>query len=276
MKKVSKKNIIITGGTGLLGGHFYNKYKLRYNIIKYKGRIEESKNFERWIKNKKFDYFIHFAAITKSVTHSNKKKFNLINIVSTKKIILFLNKLKMNKFKYFLFISSSHVYGYSKIKIKETHTRNPHNAYGISKKKIEDFIYKNKNKYFFKFGIARIFNITGKKQSAGYFIPDMSKKIKLETKLDNINKYRDFIHLDDAVKALELLLIKQHEEPINISSGKKINLMTICKWLGKKKFVKKISFNKRRGGDIYGDNSNLRKLGIKKFKNIYQILKPFI
>lgn len=276
MKKVSKKNIIITGGTGLLGGHFFNKYKLKYNIIKYRGRIEESKNFEKWIKNKRFDYFIHFAAITKSITHSNKKKFNLINIVSTKKIIFILNKLKMNKFKYFLFISSSHVYGYSKIKIKETHIRKPHNAYGISKKKIEDFIYKNKKNYFFKFGIARIFNITGKKQSSGYFIPDVSKKIKLETKLDNINKYRDFIHLDDAVKALELLLIKQHEEPINISSGKKINLITICKWLGKKKYVKKILFNKRRGGDIYGDNSNLKKLGIKKFKNVYQILKPFV
>lgn len=276
MKKVSKKNIIITGGSGLLGGHFYSKYRLKYNIIRFKGRIEETTKFKNWIRSKKFHYFIHFAAITKSITNSNKNRINLINIYSTKKIISILNKLKFKQLKYFLFISSSHVYGFSKNKIKETHKRKPHNAYGVSKKIVEDFIEKEKKKSSFKFGIARIFNITGIKQSPGYFIPDIIKKIKLNKKIYNVNKYRDFIHLDDAVKALELLLIKQYEKPINISSGKKINLITICKWLNDNKDRNKIIFDNKRGGDIYGNNTNLKKLGIKKFKNIYQILKSFL
>lgn len=275
MKKAFKKKIIITGGTGLLGGHFYNKFKLKYNIIKYNGRIENFDKFNKWIKNKEFDYFIHFAAITKSNKIINKKKINLINIVSTKKLISSLNKIKIRKLKYFLFISSSHVYGYSKKKIKENYKRNPHNTYGESKKRIEDFIIKYRKKSFFKFGIARMFNITGIKQSPGYFIPDMLKKIKLDKKIFNINKFRDFIHLDDAVKALELLLINRYEKPINISSGRRINLVTICKLLNLK-HKKKIFYDKKKGRDICGDNSNLKKLGIKKFKNINEILKPFM
>ena len=62
-----------------------------------------------------------------------------------------------------MFVSSSHVYGFSKDKIKENKRRLPQNIYGASKK-VEDFIIRNKKRLSFNIGIARIFNLIGKNQ----------------------------------------------------------------------------------------------------------------
>ena len=273
--KKYKKKIVITGGSGLLGKYFYRKYKNVYKIIKYPYRIEKFKRFEKWLTKKKFDYFIHFAAITKNESKKYKDILQLVNVKSPIKILNIINKKNINNFSYFLFISSSHVYGYSKNKIKENKKRVPQNSYGLSKKKVEDYIINNRKKYNFKVGIARIFNSTGPKQKKGNFVPDMILKMKNINKIKNINQYRDFIHIDDVSKSIKRLIEREIEYPINISSGQKINLINACKILNDKFVKKEVLFDLKKGSDIYGDNSLLKKIGIKKFKNIYQILSAY-
>ncbi len=273
--KKYKKKIVITGGSGLLGKYFYKKYKNVYKIIKYPYRIEKFKRFEKWLSKKKFNYFIHFAAITKNESKKYKDILQLVNVKSPIKILNIINKKNINNFSYFLFISSSHVYGYSKNKIKENKKRVPQNSYGLSKKKVEDYIMHNRKKYNFKVGIARIFNSTGPKQKKGNFVPDMILKMKKINKIKNINQYRDFIHIDDVSKSIKRLIEREIEYPINISSGQKINLINACKILNDKFVKKEVLFDLKKGSDIYGDNSLLKKIGIKKFKNIYQILSAY-
>lgn len=272
---MSKKRIIITGSTGLLGSYFYNKYKNKYKIIKYPFRIEKFSKFQKWINNKNFDFFIHFASITNNIKNSTKK-INLINVKATINLLESIQKSKINNFKYFLFISSSHVYGFSKIKIKENKKRKPHSIYGHSKKKVEDFIIRNRNNFFFKIGIARIFNITGPKQRFGYFFPDIIEKMRNEENIKKINQYRDFIHIDDVCESILNIMEKKYEPPINISSGKKINLINVCKKINKIYFKKKFSYEMKRGKDLFGNNNLLRSLGKKKFKNIIQVIKSYI
>ncbi len=275
MKKKYKKKIIITGGSGLLGNYFYKKYKNIYTITKYPYRIEKFKKFEKWLSKRKFNYFIHFAAITKNESKQFKKILNLVNIKSPIRILNIINKKKINNFSYFLFISSSHVYGYSKNKIKETRGRIPQNTYGKSKKKVEDYIIDNRKKFNFKIGIARIFNSTGPKQKKGNFVPDMISKMKNIKMIKNINQFRDFIHIDDVSKSIKLLIEKEIENPINLSSGEKINLINACKILNKKFVKKEVSFNLKRGKDIFGDNTFLKRLGIKRFKSANQSLLSY-
>ena len=275
LNKASKKKIVITGGKGLLGSNFYNKYKKKYYIIKYPYRIEHFSKFKKWLKDKNFNYFIHFAALTRSECIKRKKNLNLINVKSTINLIKSLNQEKIRHFKYFLFISSSHVYGTSSKKIKENKKTSPNNSYGFAKKKVEDFILKNRNKFGFKIGIARVFNSTGPKQKLGNFVPDMIKKIKRNNFIDNVNQYRDFIHIDDVTESLLLLIKKRFHKPINISSGKKINLIQVCKIINQTYVQKKITYGKKRGKDLFGDNKLLKSIGKRKFKNIYQIIKSF-
>ena len=141
MNKKNKKKIVITGGSGLLGNYFYKKYKSTFSIIKYPYRIEKFNKFKQWVSNKQIDCFIHFAAITKNESKKYKNSLNLINVKSPITIMNLLNKRNLFKLNYFLFISSSHVYGFSKTEIKETQKRNPQNIYGKSKKKVEDYIF---------------------------------------------------------------------------------------------------------------------------------------
>ena len=276
MKKAFKKSIILTGGSGLIGSYFKKKYEKKYKIINYPNRIENISKFENWVSKKKFNIFIHFAAITRNESKKFKKHLKLINVISTKKIIEALNKINISDFNYFLFISSSHVYGFSRNKFNEKSIRFPQNPYGKSKKKVEDFIIANRRKFNFKIGIARIFNTTGYKQKKGNFVPDMIEKIKKNNRITNVNQFRDFIHIDDVCKSIELIIKKQFIKPINIASGKKINLINVCKIINKLYVKKKdLFFEEKKGRDLIGDNSLLKKIGIKKFKNIKLILKSY-
>lgn len=278
LKKVSKKIIFITGGKGVLGSYFYDKYKKKYKIISFPYRLEQINKLQEWCTKKKFHYFIHFAAITSK----QKKNYNKINLINKKlpiKIIKLLQKNLKKEFKYFLFISTSHVYGFHKKKISEYDNRKPFNKYGKTKKAVEDFILNQKNKFYFKIGIARIFNFTSDKQNKGHFIPDVYLKIKNNRNLINFNKNRDFIHIDDVARSLELMISKNKDKALNICSGKKINLISLIKKLNSMSLNKNLVFinsRKKANQDIYGNNSLLKKLGIKKFKNLNIILKSFL
>ncbi len=269
-----KKKIIITGGTGLLGSYFLKKYKNKYKIIKYPFRIEKFAKFENWVNNKKFDFFIHFASITNN-NKNNSNTIDLINVKSSINLLKTINKKKIENFKFFLFISTSHVYGFSKNKITENKRRLPYSAYGNSKKKVEDFIIKNRNKFFFKIGIARVFNITGPKQREGYFIPDVIKRMRTENKIKNINRFRDFIHIDDVCESIINIMERKFDHPINISSGKKINLIDVCKKINKLYFKKELFYEKKRGKDLFGNNRLLKSLGKNKYKDIIEIIKSY-
>ena len=278
LKKVSKKIVLITGGKGVLGSYFHKKYKKKYRIIHLPYRLEQFDKIEKWVKNKNFHFFIHFAAIT-SKTNKNFNKINLINKEVPINLINLFQKKFIKNFKYFLFISSSHVYGFHKKKILESDKRKPFNKYGNSKKNVEDFIIKNKKKFYFKIGIARIFNFTSNKQNYGHFVPDVYSKIKNRKNLINLNINRDFIHIDDVTRSLELMIKKQIDKPINICSGKKINLISLTKKLNLMTFNRDLKFinsKKKNNQDIYGNNNLLKKLGIKKFKNLNIILKSFL
>jgi len=278
LKKVSKKIILITGRKGVLGSYFYNKYKKKYKIISFPFRLEKVYKLEEWVRKKKFHYFIHFAAIT-SKQNKNYNKINLVNKKLPIKIIGLLQKNFKKDFKYFLFISTSHVYGFHKKKISEYDTRKPFSKYGNSKKAVEDFILDRKKSFYFKIGIARIFNFTSGKQDKGHFIPDVYEKIKNEKNLINLNKNRDFIHIDDIARSLELMLNKKKDKALNICRGEKINLLSLTKKLNSMSLKKDLVFinsRKKINQDIYGNNSLLKKLGIKKFKNLNIILKSFL
>ena len=122
--------------------------------------------------------------------------------------------------------------------------------------------------------MARIFNFTHHLQKEGHFIPDIIKKIKKQKKIDNINCYRDFIDIDDVCSAIYKILKNNYNGPINICSGKRVNLVNITKYMSKK-MNKTAIIDKKRTLDLLGDNSKLKALGLNKFKSVNKILNKF-
>ena len=51
--------------------------------------------------------------------------------------------------------------------------------------------------------------------------------------------------------------------------------MYICKNINKLYFNKKLSYEKRRGKDLFGSNQLLKSLGKNKFKDIIEIIKSY-
>lgn len=271
MKKAYKQIVGITGASGVLGKYFIRHSKKKFIFKIYKDKIENSSILTKWLKkNKNIEIFLHFAAIASVVdSKKNKERTFLINTNSTIKLLQTLKKLQNNKLKYFLFASTSHVYKPSFNKIKENAERSPINSYGKSKKRVEDFIIKNRKFFLFKIGIARIFNFYNISQKKGFFIPDIiskfrNKKTKL-LKIKKVNTFRDYINLRDLVDILLYLINNKIDKPINIGSGIKLNLINIIKKL-KTKYKSKINidYETKKYPGLVADISFLRKIGYKK------------
>ncbi len=251
----------ITGSTGTLGSYISKKYK---NIKKFKGKIENKKNVDNWIKKNNLDVIIHLAAIVPvKKVNSNKKKALLVNLDGTKNIIDSLNKYS-NKKVWLFYSSTSHVYSYGYRIKKETNNTIPLNYYGKTKKLAENYIVKNQKKIIPCVG--RIFSYTYHNQNKNFLIPSLIKKLKSKKKniyFENLNHYRDFITIYDIYNAIKKLMSKKIKGIYNISSGKKINLKDILLTLNKK-YKKNIHFNDNKfKTTLYGSNNKLRNIGWK-------------
>ena len=139
------------------------------------------------------------------------------------------------------------------------------NIYGNSKKKVEDYVSRNKRKIKFKIGIARIFNFYSPKHGDGFFINDMKKKLKFNNKILRINTPRDYINLNQLCEIIFFMINKNISKPLNIASGKKINLNDLSKLIIKKyNFKANITFEKKTYPGLFANINLLRKLGYKK------------
>ena len=232
----SKLNCGITGFKGVLGSEFIKKKK--FNFIKFTGDISKKKQVNYWIRSNKFDLIIHFAAIVPTAqVNRNYQKALKVNFNGTKNLVdsIISNKKKI---KWFFFSSTSHVYNYSKNKIKETSIEKPISKYGYTKYVAENYILKKFKKNNIKYCIGRIFSFTHKKQLNDFLIPAIKEKIKKNFKVlkfKNLNHFRDFISTNDICRAIYFLWKKKYSGIINIGSGKKVYLKNIVYYLTTKK-----------------------------------------
>ncbi len=274
MKK--KIKIAMTGSRGTLGKRFRRIYKnYIFKLITFD--ITNKSKLQKWIKKNNFDIFIHFAAIVPThQVEANKIRALKVNYYGTKYIVDSLQN-KQAKF-FFFYASTSHVYNFSKNKLKENSKINPINYYAITKLKSEKYIQKNMKKT--PHAIGRIFSFSDTNQSDLYFIPSVFKKLKEKKNLYsfyNLNKKRDFISTKDIVAAINFICTKKKEGIFNIGSSKGYLLKDIVKLINKMFFNrKKITFNDTKNNeDLISNNTKIIKIGWKPRDNIRSILKSY-
>ena len=84
---------------------------------------------------------------------------------------------------------------------------------------------------------------------------------------------RDFIHTED-VQSYACSYCKRFEGPVNVASGRKINLILLAqKYLKKIKSSSIISINNTAKQNLYADISILKKLGFTPKRNIGYLVK---
>ena len=278
--KVKKKVIAISGSNGVLGKTFINKFnKYSYQIIDFD--ICNSKKLKKWIKTKKFDAFIHLAAI---VPLKKVKKQKLLayktNFLATKTIVDSLIKYKNKKNFSFFYASTSHVYKTSNSRITENSKLKPLSYYAVTKYLSEKYILQKMENTKINYTIGRIFSFTDYGQDKSFLIPSIFnlflEKNKI-TKFSDLNQYRDFISTSDIVAAINCLFRKKAKGIFNIGSGKKYYLKNLV-LLIKKSFFKNqkvLFFNMKKGKDLVANNSKILNLGWKPKNSIDDIINEY-
>lgn len=270
---MKKKIIGITGATGVLGAYFIKKYK-NYEYDIFEGDITNLKDVKLWIQNTNAKYILHFASkVSTKYVKKNYQKALEVNYLGTKNLVR--NICKYKKDIWLFFASSSHVYKSSNRILKEIDEVRPITLYGRTKLRAENYLLKDHLKNKLKICIGRIFSFTNKKQKKPYLIPSLHEKINKQRdsiNIDNLNHVRDFCHIEDICRAINLLKKKKLSGTFNIGTGKGTNLLNIIKLINIKN--KKITSKKNlKKTFLVANISKIKKIGFKPRYGIKKIIK---
>ena len=237
----NSETVLITGGLGQIGYYTYLLLKDQYkicvldNLSNSKFEAPDDVTFiQNDVQNKdsyknlpNIDYIIHLAAqlsINKSVSDPIFDAEN--NILGTLQLLEFA---RSEKIKRFIHISSASTFGEPKfLPITEDHPRNPISPYGLSKLVSEKYVRLYSELYNLETIVLIPFNIYSPLQHADdpyagviyQFIEAIKKGDTYSIEGDG-NQTRDFIHVKDVARAIEMALKSETavNQVINIGSG---------------------------------------------------------
>ena len=251
-------NVLITGGAGFIGSHVvrlfvtnYPQYQI-YNldVLSYAGSLDnltDLKNNENYIfiegdicdneliknifKKYKISRVIHLAAeshVDRSIT--DPFSFAQTNVMGTLNLLQVAKNSWQDNYinKLFYHISTDEVYG-SLGKdglFLETSKYDPHSPYAASKASSDHFVRSYKDTYDFPVIISNCSNNFGPNQFTEKLIPLVVKNIinnKPIPVYGNGENIRDWIYVDDHVKAIDLIFHKgQIGETYNIGGSNEL------------------------------------------------------
>jgi UDP-glucose 4-epimerase len=247
-----KKRILISGSKGFVGRALISSLPSDlYDVSQIKSSQDLDLCDLRTVDDlPNADIIVHLASksyVPDSFT--NPEKFYRNNFLSTLNL---LEKAKKNNSK-FIFVST-YVYGRpSYLPIDENHPTSPLNPYTQSKLICEELC----NSYARDFGIdviiIRPFNIYGPGQNSSFLIPTILNQLKLkEINLNDPRPKRDYVHVDDFVNAIRIIIDKGFigYNIFNIGTGKSYSISDIMNIIiaeNKNKIFVKYSEIERKG-----------------------------
>jgi len=295
--------ILVTGGAGFIGSHLVDrlikeghkvvvvdnlstgkKENLNPKAKFYKADIRGLK-ISQIFKKEKPEVVYHLAAqvdVRKSV--ENPIESAKVNILGSLNILENCKKFKIKKF---IFPSSAGVYGEAKnLPIKENYPLNPIAPYSIGKLAIEKYLsfYQTQGLPFVSLRYANIYGPRQSGSGEGSVVAIFINKILKGEKpvvFGNGNQTRDFLYVDDAVKAAISALKAKSGSIYNVGTNKEITINSllelILKILNKK--IKPIYKPLRKGEIIKSriDYSKIKKeLGWQPKDDLKEGLKKTI
>ena len=279
--------IAITGGTGFIGKNIVRHLLLKGHEIlllthnaKLKIKSDHFKSVKCDITNlktleqisvKKIDVLLHLAAQS-----SGPKSFEIPEIDIKTNIFGTLNMIKwcdQNNIKRILFASSFTVYGdvFNEEKLKEDFSCKPKSVYGLSKYACENLLRIYGMSLGIEWNALRMFNVYGQGQDSNLKdqgIVNIFKDFIINGNYipvkGSLNRFRDFIYIDDVVDAWEacLMIDKNPNQVSNLASGDKTHISELINVLiekfGNKKDIKIEEIGSTHG-DIMGCYADISK-----------------
>ncbi len=134
-----KKNILLTGSSGFVGGNFKNRHADEFNFETASLQLTAPEN----LSYEGIDSIVHCAALVHQMNGAPDEAYDYANFQLTKK---FADCAKLTGVGHFVYISTAHVYGDSgqlydhHSSLSENSVCAPKDAYGKSKLKAEKYL----------------------------------------------------------------------------------------------------------------------------------------
>ena len=262
--------VLVTGGGGYIGSALLKKLLERgYEVCSvdnlfrgsyaYVSNLKDSngvkllvgdicslKDLEDDLNKVHFDAIVHLAAIPGlERCLKNPSRAVLTNIYGTYNILEFARENDVGKV---VFSSSAAVYGEPIMTpIPEEHPLNPLNLYGVTKLAAEKLMYSYHRAYGLSTVILRLGNVYGV-GAYTYWETVIPKFVRQALRGEALTIYgdgrqsRDFIHVLDVVKAIELVLISENKlvggDVFNVASGEPLSINNLAKTVSEVVFEK--------------------------------------
>jgi nucleoside-diphosphate-sugar epimerase len=278
-----KLTALITGGAGFIGSNlarFLKEKNFNVYIIDdlSTGNLENIKdinvnfihsdirNINKINNLPYFDVIFHLAAsVGRQKSIKNPYLDTEINIIGTLSLLEYIVKNKVSKI---IYSSSAAIYGeLVEDYISEDHPLNPDSPYGVSKLAAEKMINCFSSMYRFKAVSLRYFNIYGTNQRFdlyGNVIPIFVHNI-LNQKSINVfgdgEQTRDFLNVEDVVKANYLSAINNLEGVFNLGSSSTISINKLIEKLETihKKIIH-VNYLPKRIGDVLNCKADISRI----------------
>lgn len=189
------------------------------------------------IEENDFDCIIHLAAIT-ALPDCEINSYDTIkmNVNGTLNI---LNCARKWNVPHVIFASTSAVYENNKESIfSENLEINPRLLYSLSKKMGEEICESYRTNYDMKITTLRFFNVFGPRQDIHRKNPPLLNYLVREVKGGNApmlhsdgKQQRDYIHVDDVVRLVDICLDKKPNDTFNVCTGTLISVNQIVEYV---------------------------------------------
>lgn len=272
-----KYKILVTGGVGFIGSHVVDDYiNLGHKVVVidnlstgfrknlnpkarfYKADIYDLPKIKEIFQKEKPQIINHHAAIAEVIKSLRNPLPTLnVNVIGTVNLLLCSGKTRIKKF---IFSSTGGaIYGEpDKIPADENTPVIPLSPYGLSKLLGEECIKFYAKTFGFDYLIFRYPNVYGPRQNpkgeAGV-VAIFSRLIKSEkrpTIFGDGTKTRDYVYIDDIIRANIAGLNKGKNEILNLGWGKKISDQKIFDTIAKNlNFKKPPIYAPFRSGEVY-------------------------
>lgn len=245
--------ILVTGAAGFLGSHIAKGLAQEgheiYGLDTDKGydswRVATEDGIEMLVADitrpwslqqvPPVDAVIHLAAIAAPrECDANPSLAYNVNVNGTQQVLQWAHRCGATRF---VLASSAHVYGVSP-KYLPTDERGPlwlQDSYTITKILGEHLCHLYYDNHGLNSTILRLFNTYGPGQTAGYFVPDMIQKAQTGTiELKGAGVTKDFIYVDDVVRAFCAALHNPSAVTLNIGTGRESTLESVAAYIARK------------------------------------------
>jgi len=251
MKKEEGNGRVISvfGSTGFVGSHYIKKSRLTTIPIARENLTSQSKEI------------LYLVG-----TVHNYNVFSDVNVDIDSNLKFLMNTLEASRNVYpdlvFNFVSSWFVYGPGEIPFREDQPCNPKGFYSITKYAAELLLRSYCETHSLSYRIIRLGNVLGPgdkktstKKNAVQFMANKIRNGEDVYLYQGGNVLRDFIHVDDVVLGLDLILGKAPmNEIFNLASGTGLNVGELL----------------HRFRSLTGSQSVLHKIETPKFHNLVQ------